>query len=309
MEFGVMTEMAASHASSPNLAPVSPETVKLDFAHDLKVGFPQEFEPAWEATNAILQRLAGANLLPLARHSPGLEGYDWTAYIRLSAIRLVRVGAALRKARMTTGRVLDFGSYFGNFALFVRWLGFDVDAADSYNGYDGAFDPFLKVLAENGVDVIDLGSAGRDLSSLPSGGYDAILCMGVIEHIPHTPRLLLQSLDRLLRPGGQLILDTPNLLYIYTREKLAAGQSIFPSIEAQFHVQPPFEGHHREYTPREVAWMLEAIGHEVCELETYNYSIYGLSELSGADAKRFKMMKVDSELRELIMARSTKRAA
>jgi 2-polyprenyl-3-methyl-5-hydroxy-6-metoxy-1,4-benzoquinol methylase len=303
-----MTKTQASHSSSPQAAPVSPETLKLDFVHDLRVDFPQEFGPAWEATDAVLQRLAGANLLPLARHSPGLKGYDWTAYIRLSAIRLVRIGAALRRAGMTMGRVLDFGSYFGNFALFARRLGFDVDAADSYNGYDGAFDPFLKVLAENGVNVIDLDSAGRDLSSLPSSGYDAIFCMGVIEHVPHTPRLLLQSLDRLLRPGGQLILDTPNLLYIYTREKLAAGLSIFPSIEVQFDVQPPFEGHHREYTPREVAWMLEAIGHEVSELETYNYSIYGLSELSGADAKRFEMMKLDPELRELIMARSTKRA-
>ena len=274
------------------------------------MGFPQEFGPAWEATNAILQRLAGANLLPLARHSPGLEGYDWTAYIRLSAIRLVRVGAALRRARMTTGRVLDFGSVFrqlravwtpGSDSMWTRPIATMAMTAPSI--------PSSKFWPRTGSTVIDLGSAGRDLSSLPSGSYDAILCMGVIEHIPHTPRLLLQSLDRLLRPGGQLILDTPNLLYIYTREKLAAGQSIFPSIEVQFHVQPPFEGHHREYTPREVAWMLEAIGHEVSELETYNYSIYGLSELSGADAKRFEMMKVDPELRELIIARSAKRAA
>ena len=98
--------------------------------------------------------------------------------------------------------------------------------------------------------VIDLAEKGRDLASFEEGFFDAVLCMGVIEHVPHTPKPLLLALNRVLRPGGTLVLDTPNLLYAYTRERLAQGKPIFTPIELQFNVEPPFEGHHREYTTK-----------------------------------------------------------
>ena len=52
--------------------------------------------------------------------------------------------------------------------------------------------------------------------------------------------------------------------------------------------------------------MLEAIGHEVADLDVYNYSIYGLKELAGPDAARYARMAVDPEFREVIFTRSIK---
>jgi SAM-dependent methyltransferase len=288
------------------IASESGESISLRFPDILREEFPQEFDPAWAATTAVMRMLPAADLQPLSVHSPGLEGFDWSAYLRLSCIRLVRVAAGLRRANLTSGRLLDFGSYFGNFALLGRELGFEVEAADNYSSYGGAFDPFTTLMSDAGVRVLDLKDTTRDLAALDFESFDAVLCMGVIEHIPHTPRPLLTRLNTLLKPGGRLILDTPNLLYLYTREKLAAGKSIFPPIELQFGVEPPFEGHHREYTPSEVRWMIDAIGHVDCETELYNYSIYGLSELTGSEAIRFRKMQADPELRELIMTHSTK---
>jgi 2-polyprenyl-3-methyl-5-hydroxy-6-metoxy-1,4-benzoquinol methylase len=280
--------------------------IRLNFPDDLRAEYPLEFDAAWAATHAILETLPGTNFANLAKHSPGLNRFDWAQYIRLSAIRMVRAGAALRRSGLNGGRLFDFGSYFGNVALFARKLGFQVDAADSYGTYGEAFGRVVPLLHEAGVRVVDLDSAEGRLSEIPDNSYDAVLCLGVIEHIPHTPRPLLVALNRVLRSGGVLVLETPNLLYIYTRERLNAGQSIFLPIELQFHVDPPFEGHHREYTPREVAWMLEAIGHKVAELEMFNYSLYGLSELSGRDADHWHRMEADPEFRELILARSVK---
>jgi SAM-dependent methyltransferase len=285
------------------------EPVRLDFPDFLNRESPHHLQAAWAATHAVLNILPKSDLSPLAVHSPGLKGYGWEHYIRLSLIRMMLVGKALDRAGLTNGRVLDFGSYFGNFSLFVRGLGFEVDAADTYSDYGHAFDHTLPLMQEAGISALDLtGDEQRRLSDIPSGTYDAVLCLGVIEHIPHTPRLLLTELDRLLKSDGSMILDTPNLGYIYTRERLMAGQSIFPPIEHQFIVDPPFEGHHREFLPCEVRWMLGQIGHYVADLEVYNYSLYGLSELTGADAERWRKMEADESLREVIFTRSVKRS-
>jgi SAM-dependent methyltransferase len=280
----------------------------LDFRAEVAREYPAESAAAWEATNAILEVVEGRDFSALAKHSPGLENYPWRVYLELSVLRLARAGAMLRRAGIPAGgRVLDFGSYFGNFALFARGLGYEVDAADNYGSYDGAFDGCLRLLERSGARVLALAGGERNLAVVPEQAYDAVLCCGVIEHVPHTPKGLLEALDRALKPGGALVLETPNLAYVYKREKLAAGESIFPPIELQFHVTPPFEGHHREYVSREIAWMLREIGHAVDEIELFNFSLYGLSELRGPDLERFERMQADPELRELIMMRSTSR--
>jgi SAM-dependent methyltransferase len=280
--------------------------VRLDYFGALRE-FPRHAEAAQAATQAVLDVLPVAELSALARHSPGLRGFDWQAYIRLSALRMVQVGDALDRAGVRAGRLLDFGSYFGNFSLFARRMGFNVEAADNYGDYGSAFDPFVAILRNAGVDLVDLG-AGRDrLDALAPGSYDAVLLLGVIEHIAHTPRPLLLALNRLLRRGGVLVVETPNLAYAYKREALAAGQSVFAPIESQFPVEPPFEGHHREYTRGEILWMLDAIGHEPVHVSMYNYSLYGSAELTGRDARLFGQMRDDADKRELILTASRRR--
>lgn len=286
-----------------------PERVVLDLWAELARDFPAEVGPARGAIGAILEAIAGRDMRALGKHSPALENYPWQTYLELSAARMVRAGAMLRRAGVPAGgRVLDFGAYFGNFALFLRRLGYAAEAADNYAFYNGAFDPCLQVLEAAGVQVISLAGEERELSSLPAARYDAVLCLGVIEHLPHTPKALLGALDRALRPGGTLVLETPNLAYLYKRERLANGDSIFPPIEQQFHVEPPFEGHHREYVTREVTWMLGEIGHQVDEVELFNFSLNELEVLQGADLDRYRRMQAEPDLRELIMTRSTKPA-
>src|SRR5262249_33629399 len=143
---------------------------------------------------------------------------------------------------------------------------------------------------------------GFDLAGLPAQGYDAVLVMGVIEHVPHSPRGLLDAVGRVLKPSGTIVLDTPNLAYAYNRERLARGESVMAPIASQFDCHPPFEGHHREYTMSEVRWMLERVGFEVSALDAVNYSIYGLDTLSGDDLRIYRDMLADVTRREVIFA-------
>jgi lipopolysaccharide transport system ATP-binding protein len=283
------------------------ERRRLNFPEVIAREFPQEFPVAWNATEQVLAEVNGADLSRLAEHSPGLRGYDWTGYLKCSVIRLSRALRAMRRAGVTGGLVLDCGSYFGNASLMCASAGYRVDAIDSYKAYSPAFDGSVQVMKTSGIRVIDFDEGG--LEKIAANSYDAVLCLGVIEHLPHTPRPFLESIDRILKPGGVLVIDTPNIAYLYSRLKLARGESIMPALAAQFGVTPPFEGHHREYTTGELRWMLEAIGHQDIEVETFNYSVYALQELNREEILNLARMDADPDLRELMLSVSRKPTA
>lgn len=311
---GTATPSPAPSDAEKTIALVSaaapePEVLAIDLAETLARDFAHEFPIASRTTEAVLARLAGADLSSLARRSPSLAGFDWASYLRCSLCRVVRIQHALTAHASAGGRVLDYGSYFGNFGLAIQAMGYQVDAIDSYRGYGTALAPWADLQRDAGIAVHDFATAGYDLQMLGPQPYDAIVCAGVIEHIPHSPKQLLESLTAALKPGGILILDTPNLGYLYKRLALLEGQSIFASIAEQYHTELPFEGHHREYTVPEVQWMLTAAGHEVLSIETFNYSVFGQTQLTGEHLEYYRAMIADSSLRELMVSVSRRPVA
>ena len=87
------------------------------------------------------------------------------------------------------------------------------------------------------------GKVAADLS-----GYELIIMAEVIEHLYTSPSLVLGFLQSLLRPGGLLIVQTPNALAIGRRFKMLLGRPPFELIREN----PYNPGHFREYTAREL---------------------------------------------------------
>jgi len=282
------------------------EILKIDFPLCIEKQFPLEFSAAWTAIERTLAVIDDVDLTPLANRSPGLQTFNWREYLRCSVARMVRVLAALNHYCPRQGRVLDFGSYFGNTSLMCRLAGYHVDSVDSYGRYGEAFAPVRKQLAEAGARILDFEQVGYGFEQAERGCYDAVMCMGLVEHVPHTPRQVMETLDRLVKPGGILILDTPNLAYLYNRQKMLRGESTFLPLQLQYFTEIPFEGHHREYTVAEVKWMLEQLGHEDIRVETFLYSVYSLPYLQGRDLRNFRIMQQIPDTREYIMAVSKK---
>jgi hypothetical protein len=87
----------------------------------------------------------------------------------------------------------------------------------------------------------------------------------VIEHLPFSARATLESFYRILRPGGLLLLSTPNIARLSSVLRLLLRRTVHPPIEQFFHADFPFTGHYREYTLDEVKKMLVWSGFEVLQ--------------------------------------------
>ncbi|WP_306320747.1 MULTISPECIES: class I SAM-dependent methyltransferase [unclassified Streptomyces] len=98
---------------------------------------------------------------------------------------------------------------------------------------------------------------------------DAVLLSEVIEHLVD-PDAALDEIRRVLRPGGHLMLSTPNLAAWYNRALLLVGvQPVFSEVSLRaIHGRPGTEvvGHLRLYTPRALREFVAASGFDVVRL-------------------------------------------
>ena len=154
-------------------------------------------------------------------------------YLYQTALRVTHLCDALAEHGLTSGSVLEIGSLYGSFALSLRRLGYDVTAVDRYDEMDPSVNGYVDELALAGVRVVRTTRASETQAIESLGWYDCVIAMAVIEHVPHTPRHLLELMRRRARPGGLLAVDTPNVARYWNRRRLEEGKSIFQDIAAQ----------------------------------------------------------------------------
>jgi 2-polyprenyl-3-methyl-5-hydroxy-6-metoxy-1,4-benzoquinol methylase len=269
----------------------------------LKNFHPADVECAFQATAELVALIANKTYSSaMYEHSPGLKDADWPLYLECSRLRVVKVLHALRKCFCMRGKgsklIIDYGSYFGNFALAAKLAGYEVIALDFYSN---DFAEVIARLREYGVTVMYT----DDFTAKDSA--DALLLMGVIEHIPHTPRRVLKKAVNALKSGGFIMLETPNIAYAYKRKRLLEGLSPLPDLQYQYYAKEPFAGHHREFTTDEVRWMLEQEEIEPMEVDLYNFSYLSNAELTQTVMDDLKEGYADPSKRELIFITGKKR--
>lgn len=99
----------------------------------------------------------------------------------------------------------------------------------------------------------------------PSGGpYDAVTSWEVVEHLDFNPGLFFATLGKSLRPGGLLMLSTPNVGGLSPQFHAARGASPY---QTPFFPRAPWH-HTREYGVHEIKQLLLWAGFEAVRLET-----------------------------------------
>lgn len=109
-----------------------------------------------------------------------------------------------------------------------------------------------------------------DLNELPADGdasYDTIVMAEVIEHLYTSPVSVLAALAAWMRPGGAIVLQTPNAVALHKRLRMFAGRNPIEPIRAD-RSNP---GHFHEYTIPELRDAAHQAGLELGGVRTENY--------------------------------------
>jgi SAM-dependent methyltransferase len=166
-------------------------------------------------------------------------------------------------------RFLDIGSLFGYNCLGAKLIGYEAAGTDLPKYVTS----FAHRFQSQGIDnrAADL---KKDAIPFADESFDVVLASEVLEHFNFHPARFLAEVARVLRPGGRLILTTPNLIRLNNVFKMILGQSINWDIKDDY-----WDGaHHREFTAGELVELLKQSG---LHLDNIVYRNFNYPNISG----------------------------
>lgn len=112
--------------------------------------------------------------------------------------------------QLCRGTVLDIGCGAGSHSLYLQQAGFDVTALDKSKGA-------TETCLSRGIRRVH----NSDLFSYSGTKFDTLLLLmnglGIVGRLANMDRFL-HTLKSLLKPGGQILMDSSDIIYIYEEE-------------------------------------------------------------------------------------------
>lgn len=168
-------------------------------------------------------------------------------------------------------RILEMGAYLQITAALHTKLGYG-HVRGCYYGPAGRVE-YRKIVSAEGEEFevdVDLFNAEKDPFPYPDEHFNTVLCCELIEHLTEDPMFMMGEVHRILKPGGHLVLTTPNIVSLRAVSSVLIGSH--PGFFSAY-IRPRPNGevearHNREYTPLEMQRLLENSGFAVTLLET-----------------------------------------
>ena len=211
----------------------------------------------------------GADPLPYLRTwaaDPPSRGYLETHETRLAkTLSMIPPGCP-------GDRILEMGAYLQITPALRTRLGYG-EIRGCYFGQPGRTDhrEIVSAEGERFTCEIDHFDAERDPFPYPDAHFSTVLCCELIEHLFEDPMHLMGEVNRILKPGGHLLLTTPNIAALRAISAVLLGYH--PGFYHAY-IKPSAPGaepearHNREYTPREIHRLLANSGFEIVRLDT-----------------------------------------
>ena len=233
-------------------------------------------QPHDEAHDSAQTRRSG-----LADYLTGLRG-DPSAqpYIEMHLTRFVHT-LEITPRGSPGDSVLEMGAYMQMTPALQHKLGY-AKVRGCYLGEPGKTEHHSVETGQGEIFEcdVDLFNAETDEYPYADESFTTVLCCELLEHLYDDPMHMMAEINRILRPGGHLVLSTPNICSL--RAVAATLLGYHPGLFHQY-IQPNEQGeraprHSREYAPRDIQVLFEAAGLEVVNLHTDAYKDNGALE-------------------------------
>lgn len=169
-------------------------------------------------------------------------------------------------------RLLELGASFHHLSPPLRRLaGYaDMRGSDIWPGGASAVHTLTSAQGETEDFDVDNFDVEHAPWPYPGASFSLVLCCEILEHLALDPMAMLAEINRVLRPGGHLLLTTPNIASAHAVAAVAQGEA--PYGWGQFEPAGiPTDRHNREYTTAEVVRLLAAAGLEPVVLDTRTF--------------------------------------
>ncbi len=158
-------------------------------------------------------------------------------------------------------RILDIAAAQGNFSLALAEKGYDV----TWNDLRADLADYVRLKYERGNIQYAPGNAFE--LKFPSP-FDAVVITEIIEHVAHPDDFLLKT-AQLVRPGGYIVMTTPNGAY-WQNPLPKFSECSDPSVYEKVQFKPNSDGHIFLLHPDEIPSLASHAGLEVDKLALFN---------------------------------------
>jgi len=192
---------------------------------------------------------------------------------------------------------LDIGAGGGVIPLVLAKLGYTVTAVDTWEQYAkerdnpmGCMEEFVERFNRFGI-AWERGILGNGRLPFPDETFEFVSSFDVIEHLPSPSDLLIEA-HRLLKPGGILVVSTPNTANLRNRIRHLFGASPHPDAIGTWY-ERPFYGHVREYTSGELDEMFGLAGFQTLAVHLSEGSHQNTKLLNGEWARGLRLTSLE----------------